>query len=37
MTTVDHAEIDGGYQCEAAFGEALKLALHPRERMENRQ
>ncbi len=26
VTTVDHADIYGGYQCEAAFGEALKLA-----------
>ncbi|MFP1558934.1 aldo/keto reductase [Escherichia coli] len=34
MTTVDHADIYGGYQCEAAFGEALKLAPHLRERME---
>ncbi len=28
VTTVDHADIYGGYQCEAAFGEALKLAPH---------
>ncbi len=34
VTTVDHAGIYGGYQCEAAFGEALKLAPHLRERME---
>lgn len=34
ITTVDHADIYGGYQCEAAFGEALKLAPHLRERME---
>nr|WP_072252224.1 aldo/keto reductase [Escherichia albertii] len=34
VTTVDHADIYGGYQCEAAFGEALKLAPHLRERME---
>ncbi len=33
VTTVDHADIYGGYQCEAAFGEALKLA-HLCERME---
>lgn len=26
VTTVDHADIYGGYQCEAAFGEALTLA-----------
>lgn len=25
VTTVDHADIYGGYQCEAAFGEALTL------------
>lgn len=25
ITTVDHADIYGGYQCEAAFGEALTL------------
>lgn len=34
VTTVDHADIYGGYQCEAAFGEALKLAPHLRARME---
>ncbi|MEZ6877081.1 aldo/keto reductase family oxidoreductase [Enterobacter sp. KBR-315C3_2022] len=34
ITTVDHADIYGGYQCEAAFGEALKLAPALRERME---
>ena len=34
VTTVDHADIYGGYACEAAFGEALKLAPHLRERME---
>lgn len=34
VTTVDHADIYGGYQCEAAFGDALKLAPHLRERME---
>ncbi|EFG4811304.1 aldo/keto reductase family oxidoreductase [Escherichia coli] len=34
VTTVDHADIYGGYQCEAAFGEALKLAPLLRERME---
>ncbi|MER1979317.1 aldo/keto reductase, partial [Pseudocitrobacter faecalis] len=31
---VDHADIYGGYQCEAAFGEAIKLAPHLRDRME---
>ncbi|NCI15296.1 aldo/keto reductase family oxidoreductase [Cronobacter muytjensii] len=34
VTTVDHADIYGGYQCEAAFGEALRLAPHLREKME---
>jgi predicted oxidoreductase len=34
ITTVDHADIYGDYQCEAAFGEALKLAPHLRSRME---
>ncbi|TNL10506.1 oxidoreductase [Kosakonia cowanii] len=34
VTTVDHADIYGGYQCEADFGEALKLAPHLRARME---
>lgn len=34
ITTVDHADIYGGYQCEAAFCEALKLAPHLRQRME---
>ncbi|WP_312974496.1 aldo/keto reductase family oxidoreductase [Atlantibacter sp.] len=34
ITTVDHADIYGGYQCEAAFGEALKLAPQLRNRME---
>lgn len=34
ITTVDHADIYGGYQCEAAFGEALKLAPELRKRME---
>ncbi len=37
VTTVDHADIyGGGYQCEAAFGEALTLALHLREKLQNR-
>jgi len=34
ITTVDHADIYGGYACEAAFGEALKRAPQLRERME---
>ncbi|HHI2443616.1 TPA: aldo/keto reductase family oxidoreductase [Enterobacter cloacae] len=34
ITTVDHADIYGGYACEAAFGEALKLVPALRERME---
>lgn len=34
ITTVDHADIYGGYRCEAAFGEALKLAPELRSRME---
>ncbi|AGN84394.1 aldo/keto reductase family oxidoreductase [Enterobacter sp. R4-368] len=34
VTTVDHADIYGGYLCEAAFGEALKLAPRLRARME---
>lgn len=34
ITTVDHADIYGDYQCESAFGEALKLAPHLRSRME---
>ena len=34
VTTTDHADIYGDYQCEAAFGEALKLAPHLRSRME---
>lgn len=34
ITTVDHADIYGGYQCEAAFGEALKRAPGLRERMD---
>lgn len=34
VTTVDHADIYGGYRCEAAFGEALKLAPQLRGRME---
>ncbi len=34
VTTVDHADIYGGYQCEAAFGEALRLVPALRKRME---
>ncbi|EQC4551494.1 aldo/keto reductase [Cronobacter malonaticus] len=34
ITTVDHADIYGDYQCEAAFGEALRLAPHLRDKME---
>lgn len=34
ITTVDHADIYGDYRCEAAFGEALKLAPALRERLE---
>ncbi len=34
ITTVDHADIYGGYLCEAAFGEAIKLAPGLRQRME---
>ncbi|QGU10602.1 oxidoreductase [Leclercia sp. J807] len=34
ITTVDHADIYGGYQCEAAFGEAMKISPALRERME---
>lgn len=34
ITTVDHADIYGCYLCEAAFGEAMKLAPALRERME---
>jgi len=34
VTTVDHADIYGGYQCEAAFGEAMKLSPALRQRME---
>ncbi|MCW1827214.1 aldo/keto reductase family oxidoreductase [Enterobacter asburiae] len=34
VTTVDHADIYGGYLCESAFGEALKLVPALRDRME---
>lgn len=34
VTTLDHADIYGGYQCEEAFGKALRLEPSLRERME---
>jgi len=34
ITTADHADIYGGYQCEAAFGDAMRLVPHLREKME---
>ncbi len=34
ITTVDHADIYGGYQCEAEFGKALRLQPQLRERLE---
>ncbi|MFS2223095.1 aldo/keto reductase [Pantoea sp. B65] len=34
ITTTDHADIYGGYQCEAAFGEALRLQPSLRQRLE---
>lgn len=34
ITTIDHADIYGGYQCEAAFGAALRLEPSLRDRME---
>jgi len=34
ITTVDHADIYGGYQCEAAFGQALRLKSSLREKMQ---
>ncbi|MCS3429645.1 aldo/keto reductase family oxidoreductase [Klebsiella sp. BIGb0407] len=34
ITTVDHADIYGGYQCEAAFGEALRTLGHLRSKMQ---
>jgi predicted oxidoreductase len=34
ITTVDHADIYGGYLCEAAFGEAMKLVPALRDRLE---
>ncbi|QCR36272.1 aldo/keto reductase family oxidoreductase [Nissabacter sp. SGAir0207] len=34
ITTVDHADIYGDYQCEAAFGDALRLAPSLRHQLE---
>jgi predicted oxidoreductase len=34
VTTLDHADIYGGYQCEEAFGKALRLEPSLRARME---
>ena len=34
ITTVDHADIYGDYQCEVAFGAALRLNTSLRQRME---
>ncbi|EJX16932.1 aldo keto reductase [Staphylococcus sp. OJ82] len=34
ITTMDHADIYGGYSCEGIFGEALKLSPQLREQME---
>jgi len=34
ITTADHADIYGGYQCEAAFGEALRLKPALREQLQ---
>lgn len=34
ITTVDHADIYGGYQCEAAFGQALRQIPGLREKLE---
>ncbi|WP_435945257.1 aldo/keto reductase [Dryocola sp. BD586] len=34
ITTADHADIYGGYLCEAAFGEAMRLVPHLRQKME---
>lgn len=34
VTTIDHADIYGGYQCEEAFGHALRLEPSLRDRME---
>ncbi|MBP2171248.1 putative oxidoreductase [Erwinia toletana] len=34
ITTTDHADIYGDYQCEAAFGEALRLVPSLRQKLE---
>ena len=34
ITTVDHADIYGGYQCEKLFGEALALDPSVREQIQ---
>ncbi|MBS0847473.1 aldo/keto reductase family oxidoreductase [Citrobacter sp. JGM124] len=34
ITTVDHADIYGGYQCEATFGKALQQLGHVRNKMQ---
>lgn len=34
ITTADHADIYGGYACEAAFGDAMRLVPHLRQKME---
>lgn len=34
ITTVDHADIYGGYQCEALFGAALRQVAHLRDSMQ---
>ncbi len=34
ITTADHADIYGGYACEAAFGEAMRLKAALREKMQ---
>lgn len=34
ITTTDHADIYGGYQCEEAFGDALRLVPHMRQKIE---
>ncbi len=34
ITTADHADIYGGYQCEEAFGNAMRLVPHLRQKME---
>lgn len=34
ITTIDHADIYGGYQCEAAFGEAFRSLRHLRPQVQ---